>query len=963
MRARIGWVRIASLGFLVSVCSLGRGSEPIDFEEMIAPILSEHCVRCHSPNNSKGDVSLATLQDVLDQGFVEPGDSGASHLVDLIAGVDGDPPEMPQGAEPLSEDQVQLIRRWVDEGARWPEGIIVREAAKADETWWSLQPIAETVGEATIDDFIGARLSENGLERNPPADRVTLIRRATYDLTGLPPSPAAVAAFLEDPDPKAYERLVDRLLASPRYGERWGRHWLDVVRFGESNGFERNVLIDNLWPFRDYVIRSLNEDKPFDQFIREHLAGDVLENDEPDMAIGSAFLVAGPYDNVGNQDAVQRAQIRANTLDEMISATGQAFLGMTIGCARCHDHKFDPISQQDYYSLYATFAAVRHGAVPLATTEARKRRAEQLKPLQARQAEIEKSKAELQHKILDRAKAHISELALQWPREPIRRTGTEDRFDPVVASYVRLVCEARDTDLNRAAGFTIDEFEIWSSGENPRNVALAKNGGVASGPSRKIDDFPGAYGPHIAIDGKTGERFLSADNHLTVQLAEPTEINRVVFSSARGEAKPEQRKFAFIAEYRIEVSNDGETWRTVADGGDRKPIGWDPPSTGTSTEKTTSPAVRHRLLKVETTDEDRAIEKQLGKQLAEIKKQMRELPDAPSVWIGTRVEAEAKGPFHLFLGGSPQKPGEPVEIKSLSSLSSVIPPYQLELISSEARRRQTLADWITHPKNARTLRVLANRIWHYHFGTGIVDTPSDFGYMGGRPTHPALLEFLAVKLRDFGWRIKPMHRMIMLSETYRQSSSYDEEAARVDGEARLLWRFPPRRLSAEEIRDSILEIAGKLPVNDNGGPGFRLYHYLQDNVSTYVPRDEHGAETYRRAIYHQNARASVIDLMTDFDQPDCAFTAPKRAQTTTPLQALTMLNHRFTLDMAACLAERVKRESGQSVAAQLQHLFRLGYSRTPSDEEIQIGEAFIKEHDLTAFCRAFLNTAELIYVE
>ena len=305
------------LVLIFGTCSLP--AQEVDFEREIAPILAEHCVRCHSPNNTKGDISLATIEHVRDGGYVEPGDAESSALIDLIA---GDSPEMPQDGAPLSKAQVSLIRRWIDEGAVWPETVVVREAAKADHSWWSLQPLHTAENELGIDDYVSIKLGDHGLRRNAPADRRTLIRRATFDLTGLPPTPEEVAQFVADPDPKAYELLIDRLLESPRYGERWGRHWLDVVRFGESNGFERNVLIDNLWPFRDYVIRALNDDKPFDQFIREHLAGDVLDENDADTAIASAFLVAGPYDNVGNQDAVQRAQIRANTLDEIISATG-----------------------------------------------------------------------------------------------------------------------------------------------------------------------------------------------------------------------------------------------------------------------------------------------------------------------------------------------------------------------------------------------------------------------------------------------------------------------------------------------------------------------------------------------------------------------------------------------------------------------------------------------------------------
>ena len=988
-------------------CSTTAAAEPVDFGKQIAPIIEQHCVRCHSPGNSKGDVSLATLDDLKSNEYVVAGDADGSYLIELVTSQDGEPPAMPKEAKPLSADEVARLRQWIDQGAKWPDGVVIKEKAKADASWWSLQPLKvagalhvpqpdndqpdndqpgndQPIADgtrsvpATIDEFIRAKLADKKLTLNPPADRRALIRRATYDLIGLPPTPEDVEAFINDPDPKAYEKLIDRLLASPHYGERWGRHWLDVVRFGESIGYERNVIVNDIWPFRDYVIRSINEDKPVDQFIREHIAGDVFGKNDPDVAVGSAFLVAGPYDDVGNQDPAQAAQIRANTLDEIISATGEAFLGMTLGCSRCHDHKFDPITQADYYGLYATFAGVRHGSVPLATPLEHAARAEKLGPLQDRKVELEKALDAVDAGILKRADEKRAEYEAAWTRDPVDRAGTEDRFEPVTAKFVRLVCEAQDGNLNSASGFGIDEFEVWSADDNSRNVALARNGGKATGSARNIEDFPGAYGPQHAIDGKTGARFLATGNDLTIELAEPARIDRVVFSSARNETTPEHRKFTFVAEYRIEVSEDGQQWQAVASSKDRKPI--------------PDPAfVNHRLLKLETTAEDRAEKQRLGQELAVMNREIAQVPALPSVWIGRRVDADAKGPFHVFLGGNPQKKGDEVAAASLEVLSSKAfneLGYRLSANVAESERRLALADWLVHPDNPLTPRVLANRLWHYHFGTGIVDTPSDFGYMGGRPTHPELLDFLALKLKENGWRIKAMHRLIMLSDTYQQSSEYREDAAKIDGDSRLLWRFPPRRLSAEEVRDTMLQVAGKLdvagslrepqPVNNqpiadgtrsvpatlipDGGPGFRLYHFMQDNVCTYVPLDKHGPETYRRAVYHQNARASVVDLMTEFDQPDCTFSAPKRSETTTPLQALTMLNHSFTLDMATALAERLKQDAGDDIAAQIERAYQLCYGRTATGEEIAACRELVNDHGIIALCRVILNTSEMIYV-
>ena len=960
MLGELGWYRMINLwqqwlrisAFCIG-CFCGQyvilADSDVDFETQIAPVLRQSCVACHSDSNKKGEVSLATFEDLRENGYVIPGNAKESYLIELVTGLDGEPPEMPKDKKPLKEIEVNLLRRWIDEGAKWPEHVVIKEKPKADASWWSLQPIADVDPDASIDDFIRRKLNEQNLRLNPPADRRTLIRRAFYDLIGLPPTPSEVDAFVDDPDPLAFQKLIDRLLASHHYGERWGRHWLDVVRFGESIGYERNVIVNNAWPFRDYVIRSMNEDKPFDQFIREHIAGDVLGVDDPNVSVGSTFLVAGPYDDVGNQDAAQAAQIRANTLDEIIRATSDAFLGFTIGCARCHDHKFDPITQKDYYSLYATFAAVRHGSATLASSESVASRNAMLSPLSEQKVKLEQELDAVRSEILKRAKARQDEYEANWTRPAVDRTGTEERFKPATAKFVRLVCESQDSDAARATGFGIDEFEVWTHEAEPRNVALASNGGKAFGTARSIEDFPGAYGPQLAIDGKTGARFIAAGTDLTIEFAKSSSIDRVVFSSAKGQSTPEQGKFVFVAEYRIEISDDGKTWREVANGHDRRPV-----NRGQHLER--------RLMQLETRDSDRAAIKRLQKRVASIQREIRSIPALPTAWIGTRSADDAKGPFHVFIGGNPQKNGEPVVPASLSVLQSTHAQYQLPDGAPESQRRVALADWLVHADNPLTSRVLANRLWHYHFGTGIVDTPSDFGYMGGKPSHPMLLDFLASKLQSNGWRIKDLHRMIMLSDVYQQSSEFRADGAKIDGDSRLLWRFPPRRLSAEEIRDTVLYVSGCLRTEPDHGPGFRLYHFMQDNVCTYVPLEKHGQETFRRAVFHQNARASVVDLLTDFDQPDCTFSAPRRAATTTPLQALTMLNHSFTTDMADAMAKRLASDQGNDHSDQVRHAFRLCYSRLPSEDELEACCELMDDHGLAALCRVLLNTSEMIHV-
>lgn len=943
---RVFFCSIGSIGLLCGVTE----AAPVDFVKEIQPVLERKCLGCHNPNIAKGDVVLSESQFVLgaDSELVVPGEPLHSDLY-LVATPEepGEAPMMPEEGDPLTESEADALRRWIEEGAKWPEGLVLREASKADKSWWAYQELSDAKHES-VDAYVEEKLAEQSLSMNPPADRRVLIRRATYDLTGLPPTQEEVDAFVASEDPRVYEKLIDRLLASPHYGERWGRHWLDVVRFGESRGFERNLIIDNAWPFRDYVIQSINEDKPFDRFIREHIAGDVFGKGDPETEIGSAFLVNGPYDDVGNQDAKAKAQIRANTLDEIINATTEAFLGMTVGCARCHDHKFDPIAQADYYRLYATFAGVRHGERALVTPEEQRAYDEKVTPLQARRKTLEEKKRGIDAAIRKRAVSLQEKLAVGWNRPPVDRTGTEETFEPVEARFVRLVSERLDSNPAVASGFRIDEFEAWTAGEASRNVALSSNGGKASGAAREIEDFANAYGPQLAIDGKAGARFISTGNTLTIEFAKPEMIDRVVFSSARGESTPKHGKFIFVADYRIEVSDDGEKWQKVADGSDREPV--------------SNPHRDRRAQAEATTPEDAKALAEVNREIASVGRELAAIEAPETVWVGTRNKEDATGPFHLFIGGSPQRKGESVVPASLSTLAEVAPEYELAPNSPESERRGALADWIVHPENPLTPRVLANRIWQYHFGTGIVDTPNDFGYMGGLPTHPELLDYLAHRLKEEGWRIKPLHREIMLSKTYRQNSNWRDEAGAVDGNSRLLWRFPPRRLSAEEIRDTVLAVSGKLDTK-MGGPGFRLYHFMRDNVCTYEPLDEHGPETYRRAIYHQNARSSVVDLMTEFDQPDCAFSTPERSETTTPLQALTMLNHDFTLDMAEAFAERIREKAGGDPGAQVTAAFEFAFQRSPGTEEIAKCVDAIEELGLASLCRALLNANELIYLD
>lgn len=943
--------------------------QTVDFERDIRPLLHARCIECHGANKQQSGLRLDqkafALKGSGGGAVIIPGNGQGSELIRRVSSNDKSE-MMPPTGERLTPREIALLKAWIDAGAVWPDDgkavgkLPAAEAKRADKaTWWSLQPLKAVEPPAVksipadwssspIDRFIFAKLAESGLQPNPPAERRELIRRLTYDLTGLPPTPEQVEAFVADKDPRAYEKLVDRLLESPRYGEQWGRHWLDVVRFGESKGFEQNHIINNLWPYRDYVIRSFNDDKPFNRFIIEQLAGDVVGKGDPAVEVGTAFLVCGPYDSVGNQDAVQQQIIRANTLDDLVTATSNAFLGLTVNCARCHNHKFDPIPTEDYYRLRAAFEGVTHAERVLASSEDKARYAEQTRPLETRRAELAKEKAALDKSIAERAKEKAAQIS-GYALPKVTRNFNEHRFQPVAARYLKFKMLAHSDNPKSAVNGRLDEFEVWTK---DRNVALAANGGKATGATaRRAEDAAAldSYGVALVNDGKFGERwFIAAPAELTVEFAQTETIERIIFSHDRTATSDNVGAGLgpFVTEYQVLVSADGKNWQPVADSLARPPFN--------------EAQLVERFAATVTTETERQTLRALETELARINRELKAIPQLPTVWAGKFDQPKVTTYVHK--GGDPARRGADVLPSSLAVLATpdgTLKPFSLPADAPESERRLALANWIASDENPLTARVLANRVWHYHFGTGLVDTPSDFGYLGGRPSHPELLDWLARRLQAHGWRLKPLHREILLSQTYRQSGAYREAAARTDGSARLLWRFPPRRLEAEEIRDTLLAVSGKLDLR-MGGPGFRLYRYLEDNVATYVPLDEHRPETYRRAVYHQNARASLIDGLTDFDLPDNAGATPRRISTTSPLQALTLLNHPFTLAMADALTERVKAETG--IAAQVRRAFALTFQRQPSAEEENAAMALIAKHGWRAFGRALLNANELLYL-
>ncbi|MDX1982432.1 MAG: DUF1553 domain-containing protein [Bryobacteraceae bacterium] len=903
-----------------------------DLESAALSILHKQCLNCHGSQTRMGGLVLETRAGALKGGTkgpaIVPGNSAASPLAKRV--LEG---TMPVG-NPLPSSDRQLLARWIDTGAPWSGAIAAVERKRAGKDWWSLQPLGPVEAGATIDQYLRRALSAKGLKMSVEADRRTLIRRATFDLLGLPPSPMEVAAFAADTRPDAYERLIDRLLMSPAYGERWGRHWMDVIRFGESHGYEQNHLRPNAWPFRDYIIRSFNRDKPFDRVLQEHLAGDVLADGDPWVSVGTGFLVAGPHDTVGNQNEMARRQQRADDLDDMINATASAFLGLTVNCAKCHDHKFDPIAQTDYYRMQAVFAGVIHGEREVATEQERRAYEQQAGPVERDLAAVGKELNAIREEAAGAVKAQREAILARYRPAPDAQL-TEEAFPAQKARLVRLAIDATSTGGPAA----LEEIEVWSG---QTNVALASAGAkVRASSVRRADDDAEAYSDQHLIDGRFDRRWFPADGKpvtITVELPAEVAVQRVSWS--RDRAGGFQGRFGgpIPNVYRVEVSGDGTVWKQVASSKGRLPV---------------AEAQRERLLlmavlpgeKARQFEAAEAREKSLQKQLAAIEK-------PPAGYVG-RFE-QPKEPAYLLKRGSVMDRGEPVPAGSLSAL----PGFELDLNAPESERRLALARWITDARNPLTPRVLANRVWHYHFGRGIVGTPSDFGFNGERPTHPELLDYLASRLIAYGWRLKPLHKEIMMSAAYRQSGSYDESSAKVDSEARLLWRFPPRRLEAEAIRDSILTVSGKLN-RTMGGPGFRLFRYTVDNVATYYPLEEFGEDTWRRAVYQQAARSVRSEMLGQYDCPDSSLPEPKRVVTTSPLQALALLNNSFLIGQAKHFAGRLLRESPDDPVGLA---FQLAYGREPEAGERAAAKTLIAKHGLAAFCRALLNSNEFVYV-
>ncbi|MCE9561728.1 MAG: PSD1 and planctomycete cytochrome C domain-containing protein [Planctomycetes bacterium] len=800
------------------------------FEKDVLPVLKQHCFKCHGDEPKiKGGLNLTNRQAILDGGDTGPAvklDKPAESLFLRAIHYKEDEHRMPPKSK-LPEKELAILDKWVKDGLPVsadrigeavkvvPKGGVVTEEAKK---YWAYQPVKQspvpTVKEqgwvkTPVDGFILAKLEAKNLKPVKAADKVALARRAYYDLIGLPPTPEELDAFVSDNNPNAWEKLIDRLLASPHYGEKWGRHWLDVVRYGETNGYERDGPKPFAWRYRDYVIQSFNSDKPYTQFVKEQLAGDEMPGHNPDAIVATGYYRLGIWDD----EPADREQALFDGYDDLVSTTAQGFLGMTPNCARCHDHKVDPIPQTDYYKFVAFFRDIR-------------------------------------------------------PYSDNRDVRSASNMSDISPPDQRVKYEA---DLRK------------------RDARIAE--------IRKA---------MTAIEDEIIKTLPAEDQRASEGNDRPAVISKKVVPALKGKPKDE---YTELRKERAEL--------------ERKP----------------TPPGQQLALSVNNCD-----------------------PRPPAT--------------HLLIRGIPSAKGKEVQAGFPAVLG--LPDPKIPAAKPGAKssgRRTVLADWIASKDNPFTARVFVNRVWQYHFGRGIVPTTNDFGKLGEQPTHPELLDWLAADFMAGDWKLKRLHKLIMMSNVYQLSAQADAENLKVDPSNALLWRFNMRRLTGEEVRDSILSVSGSLNLKQFGPS---TYPKIPKEVLAGQSVPGQGwptsppEEANRRSVYAHVKRALRVPILVGFDQPDPDSSCPVRYVTTVPTQSLGLLNGEFANEQAVAFAKRLQKES-PDLAVQITRAIRLTTGRVPLAEEVKKDVAFVaaikEKHKLddfaalTQFALLCLNANEFVYLD
>ena len=862
----VGSIPAVLLAVTVVTTADAEAQNPAAFTNDIRPIMERSCWDCHGERIRRSGLDLRTREAALRGGSlgaaIVPGRAEESLLYRMVAGLED--PIMPRDGDPLSVAEIAAVRAWIDDGAHWDDGptafvdnpsdvLEESELPPGARDYWAFKlPVQGTVPvfadfEHPIDRFLEQTRRAHGVTAAARADRSTLLRRAHLDLIGLLPTQEETAAFLADTEPGAWDRLIDRLLASPHYGERWGRHWLDVARYADSDGFEQDVDRPNAWRYRDYVIDAFNQDKPFDEFIIEQVAGDELDETTHETLIATGFLRAGPRVNFREKDNPER---RYEYLDDVIATLGRGILGLTVQCARCHFHKFDPIPQTDYYRLMASiygYVEIEVPLVPPAEAEAYQRR---ITDIDNRQRALRDQIAEIEEPYGDR----------------LRLERLERDFPPDV---LRAVLKP---ESERTPGERLLAAQVLSLGV-----------------------------PRAQLTAALTSDELARRKALIDRIAEV------------GEQRPDKPPMA-------EIVTDGD-YRFTPDGAGDDIIGCP---------------------------------------------ECRVPPDVEGSFLHEGPGRYQVPPSYLLIRGDPFRPGPEMSPGFISVATYGDPPTVIPRSDGRTSgRRLALAQWLASPDNPLPARVMVNRIWHHHFGRGIVATLDNFGTVGDEPTHPELLDWLAVEFIDRGWSMKQMHRLIMTSDAYQMASAYeDADNLANDLENHYLWRYRTRRLEAEAIRDIIMAASGGIALTVGGPP---VFPFVPEEILAsrlYGRWDVHpdGPDVWRRSVYVYRLRSLVFPFFETFDLPDQGVTAAARNVSTVPTQALTLLNNPFVVGQAELFAQRVEQAAPNDVTRQIDLTYRIALTRPPTEEEAAIARELVDARSLVDLAHVMFNLNEFLYL-
>lgn len=979
-----------------------------EHDALVIQVLERRCLNCHNASDRKGGLSLATRNAAL-----AGGESGTSITLKtpenslLLEYVSGPKPAMPKDGPALTVEEVAAVRAWIAGGAAWPGDRPLVDRSLADTNWWSLLPLVrrplptstrgsgKSQTDHPIDIFLQTKLTEHQLTPVADADPVTFIRRVTFDLTGLPPTPGEVTEFVQliaaaaNPD-DAVDALVDRLLASPAFGEKLARHWLDVARYGESHGYDKDKPRLNAWPYRDYVIRSLNEDKPYARFVQEQIAGDALFPGEPEGVLGLGFLAAGPWDFIGHTEVgegkVDGRIAKHLDRDEMISAVFNVFLSTTVQCAQCHHHKFDPIKMEDYYRLHAVFAAVDradrvYAGLPPDQERMRNSLVARKNALQAERSQID---TELKRAIEARASGldrRLTELKQKHGSVPLPQFGWHsqvsgvqdavkwvqvDLGEPQAVKQLRLIpAFDKFSDIGAGFGFPLRyKVEAANDAGFQTGSRLLRDATDVDQPNPKDREvFVEVGGAPIRFIRVTATKLAPRKNDFIFALGELEAIGVAAQQNiARSAAVTALDSIEAPPRWSLVNLTDGIFHRAVDD-----------PQAFAELRQLEDQrsAIEAELRTPETTARLAAIDRELPK----LAKQLAAFPKGELVYAAA-TDFTAQGRF-LATAGQPR----PIALLNRGDIRSPdalmhpgMPPlwtdapaeFSLPANSTEAEARVALARAITSRDNPLLWRSIVNRLWQWTFGQPLVGTPNDFGQMGLQPTHPELLDWLAVQLRDDPQQsLKSVIRLLVTSRAYRRASTHDAANASLDANNKFLWRANRRRLTAEEYRDAVLAVSGKLRLDERGGPSFQDFVIEKPEHSPhyqYHLHDPDNPASHRRSIYRFVVRSQPQPFLTTLDCADPSLSVPARDESTTALQALAQWNNRLVEVMSRNLAHRLEHEA-TSPNARLDLACQLALARSPTATERAVLGEYLQTHGTASLARVIFNLNAFIYVD